>query len=146
MRANFDTIPPASAADQAAMPCNRGERRAKAALARNQTPPPEVQAPPSFAIDPAQPETWPSLMRVSDICRDPRRGYSGILPLTRSAFLTAVEDRYIAKPVKLGAKVVAWRREDILHIVQHGVVGRREQGRRAKARAAQRQAAEAASR
>ena len=144
MPANLVTATPASATAQAAMPRNRGERRAQAALTRRSTPPPE--APPSFNIDPARPETWPPLLRVSDICRDPLRGYPGILPLTRSAFLTAVEDRCIAKPVKLGAKVVAWRREDILHIVQHGVVGRREQGRRAKARAAQRQAAEAASR
>ena len=146
MPSNIDKSRPSFAARQAAMPTNRGARRAQAASARTQTPPP-ARTPPSFAIDPARPETWPPLMRVSDICRDPKRGYSGILPLTRSAFLTAVEDGYIARPVKLGAKVVAWRREEILHIVQHGVVGRREQGRRAKARAAQFQAAaDAASR
>jgi prophage regulatory protein len=91
-------------------------------------------------------DNLPPLLRVSDICRDPKRGYPGILPMTRSAFLTAVEDGYIAPPVKLGAKVVAWRREDILAIVEHGVQGRRARGRKALAREAQRQAAaEAAS-
>jgi hypothetical protein len=123
------------------MPRNRGERRAQAARSRKQTPPPEARAPP-FNIDLARPEAWPPLLRISDICRRP--GYAGILPLTRSAFLDAVRDGYIAAGIKLGAKVIAWRREDILHIVQHGVVGRREQGRRARAREAPRRAAETA--
>jgi hypothetical protein len=85
-------------------------------------------------------DNLPPLLRESDICRDPKRGYPGILPMTRSAFRTAVEDGYINKPIKLGAKVVAWRREDILDIVRNGVVGRREQGRRARAREEQRRA------
>lgn len=89
-------------------------------------------------IDPAIPESWPPLLRESDICRDPKRGYPGIVPITRSAFRSAVADGYIAQPVKLGAKAVAWRREDIIEIVKNGVVGRREKGRRARAREAQR--------
>ena len=73
--------------------------------------------------------------------RDPKRGYPGILPMTRSAFRSAVEDGYIPPPLKLGAKVVAWRKEDIVHIARNGVVGRREKGRRARAREARRRAA-----
>ena len=86
-------------------------------------------------------DNLPPLLRVSDICRDPKRGYPGILPMTRSAFLTAVEDGYISKGVKLGAKVIAWRRDDILYIIAHGVQARRARGRKALAREVQRQAA-----
>jgi hypothetical protein len=83
-------------------------------------------------------DNLPPLLRESDIVRDPKRGYPGILPMTRSAFRSAVEDGYIPAPFKLGAKLVAWRKEDIVHIARNGVVGRREIGRRARARAAQR--------
>jgi hypothetical protein len=61
--------------------------------------------------------------------------------MARSTFLDAVADGYIPPGIKLGAKALAWRREVILDIVEHGVVGRREQGRRAKALAMQRRAA-----
>jgi len=128
MPANLDNAPPASAATQAAMPRNRGERRAQAALARKQTPPPEARAPP-FSFDLAN---LPPLLRISDICRDPKRGYPGILPMTRSAFLTAVEDGYIPKGLKLGAKVIAWKSEDIARIAREGVKGRRVLAREAR--------------
>jgi predicted DNA-binding transcriptional regulator AlpA len=148
---NIYNTAPASAAAQAATPHNRGERRARAARSRKQTPPPEARAPPLEAdlppylnIDLARPETWPALLRISEICRDPKRNYPGILPMTRSAFLDAVRDGYIPEGIKLGAKILAWRREDILHVVQHGVVGRREQARRTRALEAQRRAAAAA--
>jgi hypothetical protein len=61
--------------------------------------------------------------------------------MTRSAFLDAVRDGYVPAGIKLGAKIIAWRRSTILDVVQHGVVGRREQNRRAKALTAQRRAA-----
>jgi hypothetical protein len=101
---------------------------------------PEARPPSIFNVDLARPETWPALLRISDICRNPKTGYPGILPMTRSAFLAAVEDGYIKPGIKLGAKVIAWRKPDILHIVEHGVVRRREQGRRAKVREGQRRA------
>jgi hypothetical protein len=128
--------PRLSAAEQAAAPRNRGERRAQAAQSRK-----PARAPPLFNIDPGDPTTWPALMRLSEICRDRRRNYPGVLPITRSTFLDAVADGYIPPGIKLGAKALAWRREIIVHIAEHGVVGRREQGRRAKALAAQRRAA-----
>jgi len=77
-------------------------------------------------------DALPPLLRESDIVRDPKRGYPGILPMTRSAFRSAVGDGYIPAPLKLGAKVVAWRKEDIVHIARNGVVGRRAKGRRAR--------------
>jgi hypothetical protein len=83
-------------------------------------------------------DNLPPLLRESDIVRDPKRGYPGILPMTRSAFRSAIADGYIPAPLKLGAKVVAWRKEDIVYIARNGVVGRREKGRRARAREAQR--------
>jgi hypothetical protein len=85
-------------------------------------------------------DNLPPLLREADICRNPRTGYPGILPLTRSAFRSAVDDGYIPPPLKLGAKVVAWRAADIVRIARDGVVGRREKGRRARAREAQRRA------
>jgi prophage regulatory protein len=81
----------------------------------------------------------PPLLRVSDIVRDVKSGRPGILPLSRAAFLAAVADGYVPPPVRLGAKAVAWRREDILDIVKNGVQGRRPRGRKALAREALRQ-------
>jgi hypothetical protein len=130
--------PRLSAAEQGATPSNRGERRAQAARAKKQAFLPEIRRPPAFDIDLARPETWPSLLRISEICRDPRRRWPGILPLTRSAFV--VNAGFIPAGIKLGAKIICWRREDILHIVKHGVVGRREQVRRARALEARRRA------
>jgi prophage regulatory protein len=126
---NIDNSPPKSA--------NRGERRAAAARTRAQTSLPEARGPP-LLLDI---NNLPPLLRCSDICRDAKRGYPGILPMTRSAFLTAVEDGYIPKGIKLGAKVIAWKREHILALIENGVVGRREQGRRARERAAAHRAA-----
>lgn len=80
----------------------------------------------------------PPLLRVTDIVRDVKSGRPGILPLSRAAFLAAVADGYIPPAVRLGAKAVAWRREDILEIVKNGVQGRRPRGRKALAREAQR--------
>ena len=129
---------PKSAKAQAARPQNRGDRRAEASQSEQPRLTDALASPVNFDFNLAN---LSPLLRISDICRDKARGYPGILPMTRSAFLTAVEDGYIKKPIRLGGKVVAWRREDILEIIKNGVVGRREQGRRARARAAQRQAA-----
>lgn len=67
----------------------------------------------------------PPLLRESDICRDPKRDYPGLLPITRSAFRDALANGYIPAPIKLGDKIVAWRREDILALIEHGVASRR---------------------
>jgi predicted DNA-binding transcriptional regulator AlpA len=85
---------------------------------------------PSFT--PADPDTWPPLLRLRLIVEDRATGYPGILPMSRSAFVNAVACGYIPAGIKLGGKVIAWRREDILEIVRNGVVGRREQRRRAR--------------
>jgi prophage regulatory protein len=81
----------------------------------------------------------PPLLRISDIVRDPRRNYPGLLPITRSSFLDAVRDGFIPPPVKLGGKAVAWKREDIVRIIREGVKSRRKIARERRA-AAQAQA------
>ncbi len=81
----------------------------------------------------------PALLRCSDICRNNRSGYPGLVPLSRAAFLAAVADGYIDPPIKLGSKAVAWRREVILDIIKNGVQGRRPRGRKALLREAIRQ-------
>jgi predicted DNA-binding transcriptional regulator AlpA len=73
-------------------------------------------------------DTLAPLLRLADIVQDRARGYAGILPISRKAFLTAVSEGYIPKPVKLGGRAVAWKREDILAIARHGVQGRRPRG------------------
>ena len=65
----------------------------------------------------------PPLLRLSDLCRDPRRNYPGLIPVSRSAWLNGVERGIYPPPIKVGAKVVAWRREDILEVIENGARG-----------------------
>jgi hypothetical protein len=128
--------PPRSAKTQTASRRNRGEPRAQAAAA---------PALPCFNIDPARPETWPTLVRERDICRDRSRNYAGILPVSRAAWRSMIIDGYVSAGLLLGGKVRAWPREELEEIIRHGVK-RRPRGRAALAREAQRRAAaEAAS-
>jgi hypothetical protein len=83
-------------------------------------------------FNPADPDTWPPLLRLRLIVEDKKAGYPGILPMSRAAFKNAVKDGYIAPPVKLGGKVIVWRKEDILPIARNGVQGRRYQKRQAR--------------
>lgn len=85
---------------------------------------------PKFSL--ADPDTWPPLLRLVAIVQNPKTGWPGILPMSRSAFMNAVKEGYIAPPVRLGGKVVAWRKEDILPIAGHGVQGRVAQRRAVK--------------
>jgi hypothetical protein len=93
-----------------------------------------------FNIDPAQPETWPALLRESDICRDSKRGYPGILPVSRAAWRNLITDGYVSAGLLMGAKTRAWTKEELLELVTNGV-RRRPRGKRALARQAQREAA-----
>ena len=83
-------------------------------------------------------DNLPPLLRERDICRDPKRGYAGLVAMTRTAWRDGIADGYIPAGVRLGAKIVAWPREVILEIIKNGTGGRRARGRRAKARAAAR--------
>src|SRR5262245_10566943 len=99
-------------------------------VAQREAPMPFYSADYQFDLD-----NLPPLLRERDICRDPSRKYPGLVPLTRSAWRDAVDAGYIEKPVRLGPKVIAWRREVILDIIKNGVGGPRPRSRRAKARA-----------
>jgi prophage regulatory protein len=52
-------------------------------------------------------------VRLPQIIGDPKRGIPGVLPIGRTTFLTGVKAGKYPKPVKLGARTVAWRVEDI---------------------------------
>jgi predicted DNA-binding transcriptional regulator AlpA len=97
-------------------------RQAERRLLEEEIP---AQPAPASAFDIAK---LPPLLRLADIVQDRARNYAGLLPISRKAFLTAVAEGYIPKPVKLGGRAVAWRREDILAIARHGVQGRRPRG------------------
>jgi predicted DNA-binding transcriptional regulator AlpA len=76
----------------------------------------------------------PELLRLGDICRNARKRYAGIVPLTRSAWLDAVDADLIPPPIRLGAKVIAWPKAVVLDVMKNGIPrGRR--GPRAEARA-----------
>jgi hypothetical protein len=95
------------------------------------------------------PNNLPPMLRLSDICRDVRRKYAGIVPLTRSVWLDAVGAGHIPPPIRLG-KIIAWPSSVVLDVMKNGIPrGRR--GPRAEARAAahaeaRRKAAEGAKR
>jgi prophage regulatory protein len=97
----------------------------------------------TFQVAPFQfdPSSLPPLLRLRDIVRDPKHGYPGLVPLTRSGWLDAVEAGYIPPPVRLGPKAVAWKRADVLNVMEHGVGERRARGRRAEMLAKRRAAA-----
>jgi hypothetical protein len=86
--------------------------------------------PSKFDID-----NMPTIVREREICRDPARAYDGYFPVSRSAWRDGVEAGYYPKPIKIGPKMVGWRREDIMALIQNGVGDRRARSRRAAARA-----------
>jgi hypothetical protein len=96
-----------------------------------------------LGIDPANPATWPALLREADICRNKPRNWPGLLPISRAAWRTLIDDKYVTPGLLLGGKVRAWTREEIITIAKNGVQ-RRPRGKRALAREAQRSAVEAA--
>jgi predicted DNA-binding transcriptional regulator AlpA len=86
-------------------------------------------------------DNLPPLLRERDICRDPKTGHAGLLPLTRSAFRDLIEAGHIPGPIRLGNKVIAWPSAIILEIIRNGTGDRRARGRQAKKRAAARRKA-----
>lgn len=53
-----------------------------------------------------------ALLRVSDICRNPKTGRPGLLPITRSTWYRWVTDGKAPKALKLGATPV-WPIEQV---------------------------------
>lgn len=60
--------------------------------------------------------TYPpgALVRVSDICGDPKAGRHGLLPISRNTWYRWVKDGRAPAPLKLGENTTVWRLEDVL--------------------------------
>lgn len=63
--------------------------------------------------DPKQPG---ALLRLRQII-----GPGGLIPVSRATWYHGVANGRFPKPVKLGARAVAWRASDIAALVQKGV-------------------------
>jgi predicted DNA-binding transcriptional regulator AlpA len=58
-----------------------------------------------------------SLLRLHQIIGDKKRNIPAILPVSRTTFLNRVKDGNYPQPVRLGARSVAWRLEDIKALI-----------------------------
>jgi hypothetical protein len=67
-------------------------------------------------------DSLPPLLRLTDIVRDRKRGYPGLVPVSRAAWLNGVAEGRFPSPVKLG-KVVAWKKADVLKVLRDGAAG-----------------------
>jgi prophage regulatory protein len=76
-------------------------------------------------LDPLNPDTWPPLIRLRDIVPDAQRNYPGIIPVSRASFLAGIPEGHYPAPVRLGAKMVAWRKADLVKFIERGSKRRR---------------------
>jgi prophage regulatory protein len=60
----------------------------------------------------------PVLLRVWQITGDKARGIEPLLPIGRSTFLKRVKEGEYPQPVKLGEKTTAWRKSDIMALLE----------------------------
>lgn len=56
--------------------------------------------------------------RLRDIVGDRKKGISGIIPVSRSAWYAGIKDGRYPKPVKLSEQTSAWRSTDIDALVE----------------------------
>lgn len=56
--------------------------------------------------------------RLRDIVGDRKKGISGIIPVSRSAWYAGIKDGRYPKPVKLSEQTSAWRSTDIDALVK----------------------------
>lgn len=56
-------------------------------------------------------------LRIWQIVGDRKRGIEPLLPVGRSTFLAGVKSGKYPKPVKLGERTTAWRKSDILALL-----------------------------
>jgi len=59
-----------------------------------------------------------AFLRIWQIIGDPKRGIEPLLPISRSTFLSGVKSGKYPKPVKLGERTSAWRKADILALLE----------------------------
>jgi hypothetical protein len=72
-------------------------------------------------IDPSNRATWPRLLREQDICKNPKRNYPGILPLTQTPFRDAVARGAIEPPTKFGTRINTWDSDYIARLQRDGI-------------------------
>lgn len=56
-------------------------------------------------------------LRIWHIVGDSKRGIEPLLPVGRSTFLAGVKSGKYPKPVKLGERTTAWKKADILALL-----------------------------
>lgn len=68
----------------------------------------------------SQQRTYPAgaLVRASDICRDPKTGAPGLLPINRSTWWKWVKDGKAPAGRKLGLNTTVWPVEQVLALGQ----------------------------
>ncbi len=64
------------------------------------------------------PET--GLLRIAQICGDPKNGIPPIIPVCETSWWNGVKAGKYPAPVKLGPRTTAWRAEDIRRLVERG--------------------------
>lgn len=60
----------------------------------------------------------PVFLRVWQITGDKEKGIEPLLPIGRSTFLKRVKEGQYPQPVKLGEKTTAWRKSDIMALLE----------------------------
>lgn len=63
----------------------------------------------------------PALLRVNDLCNNPKTGTRGVLNCSKSYFYDAVKAGVLPQPIYLGERLPLWKREDIEQVLKHGV-------------------------
>lgn len=61
------------------------------------------------------------LLREEQIIGNPKKGIAPLLPISRSAFWAGVKEGRFPKPVRLGARTVAWRGSEVQEILDNGI-------------------------
>lgn len=57
------------------------------------------------------------LLRISQICGNPKRGITPIVPVSKSTWWKGVKDGKYPQPIKLGTKTTCWRVSDIRALI-----------------------------
>lgn len=63
-------------------------------------------------------DSEPGLLRIWHVVGDKKRGLEPILPISKSTFLAKVQSGEYPKPVNLGEKTTAWRKSDIMELLE----------------------------
>jgi hypothetical protein len=72
-------------------------------------------------FSPSDPDTWPMLLRVGLIVKNPDNGYPGILDISRHAWLSLVRRGLIPPGTNIGDKSKTWPKDLVLGIARGGV-------------------------